>query len=118
MRPPRAGWSEQRRRRHHPPAFPEPDRREPLPPAEVDLNVVHSEDYEGELDDPHTREEEFVRNLVETLDATEEELFRFGRAVDSAPELQMALTDPAQSASTKAALRLPEAAPLMCRSPA
>ena len=24
-------------------------------------------------DDPHTREEEFVRNLVETLDATEEE---------------------------------------------
>lgn len=39
-----------------------------------------------------------------TLDATEEELFRFGRAVDSAPELQMALTDPAQSASTKAAI--------------
>jgi hypothetical protein len=25
-------------------------------------------------DDPHTREEEFVRNLVETLDASEEEL--------------------------------------------
>ena len=44
------------------------------PPAEVDLNVVHSEDYDGELDDPHTREEEFVRNLVETLDASEEEI--------------------------------------------
>ena len=43
-------------------------------PAEVDLNVVHSEDYDGELDDPHTREEEFVRNLVETLDASEEEI--------------------------------------------
>jgi hypothetical protein len=40
----------------------------------VDLNVVHSEDYDGELDDPHTREEEFVRNLVETLDASEEEI--------------------------------------------
>ena len=25
-------------------------------------------------DDPHTREEEFVRSLVETLDASEEEL--------------------------------------------
>ena len=44
------------------------------PAAEVDLNVVHSEDYDGELDDPHTREEEFVRNLVETLDASEEEI--------------------------------------------
>lgn len=39
-----------------------------------------------------------------TLDATEEELFRFGRAVDGAPELQMALTDPAQSPSVKAAI--------------
>ena len=39
-----------------------------------------------------------------TLDATEEELFRFGRALDSSPALQMALTDPAQSASTKAAV--------------
>ena len=29
---------------------------------------------DGELDDPHTREEEFVRNLVETLDASEEEI--------------------------------------------
>ncbi|MEI6689661.1 MAG: DNA polymerase III subunit gamma/tau [Thermoleophilia bacterium] len=44
------------------------------PAPEVDLNVVHSEDYDGELDDPHTREEEFVRNLVETLDASEEEI--------------------------------------------
>ena len=42
--------------------------------AEVDLNVVHSGDYDGTLDDPHTREEEFVRNLVETLDASEEEI--------------------------------------------
>jgi hypothetical protein len=47
---------------------------EATPAADVDLNVVHSEDYDGELDDPHTREEEFVRNLVETLDASEEEI--------------------------------------------
>jgi F-type H+-transporting ATPase subunit delta len=39
-----------------------------------------------------------------TLDATEEELFRFGRAVDSSPDLQMALTAPSQSAATKAAI--------------
>jgi F-type H+-transporting ATPase subunit delta len=39
-----------------------------------------------------------------TLDATEEELFRFGRALDSSPALQMALTDPAQSAAVKAAI--------------
>lgn len=39
-----------------------------------------------------------------TLDATEEELFLFGRAVDSSADLQMALTDPAQSAATKAAI--------------
>lgn len=39
-----------------------------------------------------------------TLDATEEELFRFGRALDSSPELQMALTDPAQSASVKGSI--------------
>jgi len=31
-------------------------------------------DGEEVEDDPHTREEEFVRNLVETLDASEEEL--------------------------------------------
>lgn len=39
-----------------------------------------------------------------TLDATEEELFRFGRALDSSPALQMALTDPAQTPETKAAI--------------
>jgi F-type H+-transporting ATPase subunit delta len=39
-----------------------------------------------------------------TLDATEEELFRFGRALDSSSDLQMALTDPSQSAATKAAV--------------
>lgn len=39
-----------------------------------------------------------------TLDATEEELFLFGRALDASPALQMALTDPAQSAGTKAAI--------------
>jgi len=39
-----------------------------------------------------------------SLDATEEEIFRFGRAVQASPELQMALTDPAQSAATKAAI--------------
>lgn len=37
-----------------------------------------------------------------TLDATEEEIFRFGRAVDASAELQMALTDPALSTSVKA----------------
>lgn len=36
-----------------------------------------------------------------TLDATEEELFRFGRALDSSSDLQMALTDPAQSPAAK-----------------
>jgi F-type H+-transporting ATPase subunit delta len=39
-----------------------------------------------------------------TLDATEEEIFRFGRAVEASPELQMALTDPAQTAQAKANL--------------
>jgi F-type H+-transporting ATPase subunit delta len=39
-----------------------------------------------------------------TLDATEEELFLFGRALDSSSALQMALTDPAQSEATKAAI--------------
>ena len=37
-----------------------------------------------------------------SLDATEEELFRFGRALDASSDLQMALTDPAQSATVKA----------------
>jgi len=45
-----------------------------------------------------------VADSTGTLDATEEELFLFGRAVDSSPALQMALTDPAQSASTKASI--------------
>jgi len=40
-----------------------------------------------------------VADAAGTLDATEEELFLFGRAVDSSPALQMALTDPAQSAT-------------------
>lgn len=39
-----------------------------------------------------------------TLEATEEELFRFGRAVDASSALQMALTDPAQSSATKGAI--------------
>lgn len=39
-----------------------------------------------------------------TLDATEDELFRFGRALDQSPELQMALTDPAQSPQVKAGI--------------
>jgi F-type H+-transporting ATPase subunit delta len=38
----------------------------------------------------------------DTLDATEEELFLFGRALDASSELQMALTDPAQPAQVKA----------------
>ena len=39
-----------------------------------------------------------------SLDATEEEIFRFGRAVDASSDLQMALTDPALPAATKAAI--------------
>lgn len=39
-----------------------------------------------------------------TLESVEEELFLFGRAVDSSAELQMALTDPAGTASSKAAI--------------
>lgn len=39
-----------------------------------------------------------------TLDSTEEDLFRFGRAVDTSPQLQMALTDPALAADAKAAI--------------
>ncbi|MDO8309437.1 MAG: F0F1 ATP synthase subunit delta [Actinomycetota bacterium] len=39
-----------------------------------------------------------------TLDATEEELFLFGRALDSSPALQMALTDPSQSPQTKSSI--------------
>jgi F-type H+-transporting ATPase subunit delta len=39
-----------------------------------------------------------------TLDAAEDELFRFGRALDSSSSLQMALTDPSQSPKTKASV--------------
>jgi F-type H+-transporting ATPase subunit delta len=39
-----------------------------------------------------------------SLDRVEDELFRFGRAVDGSPELQMALTDPALPADRKTAL--------------
>ena len=39
-----------------------------------------------------------------TLDATEDELFRFGRAVDASSALQMALTDPSQGSSSKAGI--------------
>lgn len=39
-----------------------------------------------------------------TLDATEEEIFRFGRAVDASSDLQMALTDPALPPATKAGI--------------
>jgi F-type H+-transporting ATPase subunit delta len=39
-----------------------------------------------------------------TLDATEEEVFRFGRAVDSSAELQMVLSDPASPSSVRAAV--------------
>jgi F-type H+-transporting ATPase subunit delta len=45
-----------------------------------------------------------VADAQGSLDATEEELFLFGRAVDASSELQMALTDPAQSSATKAAI--------------
>ncbi len=37
-----------------------------------------------------------------SLDAVEEELFRFGRAVDANPDLQMTLTNPALPAAAKA----------------
>lgn len=39
-----------------------------------------------------------------TLDACEDELFAFGRALDSSPALQMALTDPAQESATKSSI--------------
>ena len=45
-----------------------------------------------------------VAEIEGTLDATEEELFRFGRAVDSSSELQMALTDPALPSASKAGI--------------
>lgn len=39
-----------------------------------------------------------------TLDATEEEIFLFGRAVDQSADLQMALTDPSTVGSVKSAI--------------
>jgi F-type H+-transporting ATPase subunit delta len=39
-----------------------------------------------------------------TLSSTEEELFLFGRALDSSSTLQMALTDPSQSPASKSAI--------------
>jgi F-type H+-transporting ATPase subunit delta len=39
-----------------------------------------------------------------SLDRVEDELFAFSRAVDSSPELQLALTNPASSSESKAAL--------------
>jgi F-type H+-transporting ATPase subunit delta len=39
-----------------------------------------------------------------SLDRIEDELFAFGRAVDSSPDLQLALTNPAATAESKAAL--------------
>ena len=39
-----------------------------------------------------------------TLDATEEELFLFGRALDGSSDLQMALTNPAEPPASKAAI--------------
>ncbi len=38
------------------------------------------------------------------IDRVEEELFRFGRAIDAYPPLQMALTDPASSADQKSGI--------------
>lgn len=45
-----------------------------------------------------------VAQNANTLDATEDEIFRFGRAVDASSDLQMALTDPAASVATKSAI--------------
>jgi F-type H+-transporting ATPase subunit delta len=39
-----------------------------------------------------------------SLDATEEEIFLFGRAVDSSADLQMALTNPSASSESKSAI--------------
>jgi hypothetical protein len=46
---------------------------EGAPPPVIEA-AAEPEPVPAEDDDPHTREEEFVRNLVETLDATEEEI--------------------------------------------
>ncbi len=39
-----------------------------------------------------------------TLDSTEDEIFRFGRAVDASSDLQMTLTDPALAGAAKSAI--------------
>lgn len=46
----------------------------------------------------------FVAEADNTLDATEEEIFLFGRAVDESADLQMALTNPATAGSVKSAI--------------
>ncbi len=45
-----------------------------------------------------------VAEAAGTLDTAEDEIFAFGRALDSSPELQMALTDPAQGPAVKAGI--------------
>lgn len=46
----------------------------------------------------------FAAQNDNTLDATEEEIFLFGRAVDESADLQMALTNPASAGSVKSAI--------------
>lgn len=46
----------------------------------------------------------FVAETNNTLDATEEEIFLFGRAVDESADLQMALTNPATPGRIKSAI--------------
>lgn len=46
----------------------------------------------------------FVAQTDNTLDATEEEIFLFGRAVDESADLQMALTNPATAGSVKSTI--------------
>lgn len=41
---------------------------------------------------------------LDRIEAVEEEVFRFGRAIDANPPLQMALTDPANSAAQKSGI--------------
>lgn len=62
------------------------------------------EDFLAALESMGAQAAFMVADANGDLDATEEEIFRFGRAVDASPDLQMALTDPAVSASTKAAI--------------
>lgn len=62
------------------------------------------EDFVAALEAVGAQSAFMVADARGDLDATEEEIFRFGRAVDASPELQMALTDPAVTAATKAAV--------------